>query len=379
MNQKEKRHKIEEREQLTESQKVMIAKKSKDRCAWCGKKVYFGYGGTVDHYIPLKKGGTNAPENLVLMCKDCNAKKHSKIIPLNIAAKYVELPYLEELGNYFENFIDTYSYLSRGNLLACDMYQVDFVPEALTNMYESAHKRGNHRRASQLCLTYALIRAYPEDEDKLVDYYAKYLTKYKLLHSKDAARENIRFWMRFGSIYYIEKNNEISVMSCIAINHNGYISIDLFAYYSNNITLNMTSGIISAISKAIMHECNLYYIPLSINFVTEDKLTNWFLRDCESAITNGVLTCILNFIYNHDYPTKDKSEDQILAEGAISFKNFMQHFNDIENQVQLYLYENDLMDMSWIADEIIGRDFFDDKYYIEFDRVLEMHKSYLNP
>lgn len=33
----------------------------------------------VDHFIPLSRGGTNWPENLVLACGSCNSQKHTKL------------------------------------------------------------------------------------------------------------------------------------------------------------------------------------------------------------------------------------------------------------------------------------------------------------
>lgn len=46
------------------------------RCWHCGHKVDFFHA---DHLIPLKHGGTNWPNNIVIACRDCNLKKGSKL------------------------------------------------------------------------------------------------------------------------------------------------------------------------------------------------------------------------------------------------------------------------------------------------------------
>ena len=46
------------------------------RCFYCGKKVGEMYH--VDHVVPLSKGGSNGPENIVIACPPCNLSKHAK-------------------------------------------------------------------------------------------------------------------------------------------------------------------------------------------------------------------------------------------------------------------------------------------------------------
>ena len=48
------------------------------RCHWCGGDISGGKH-TVDHYIPLAKGGSNGPENLVMACLTCNCSKSDKL------------------------------------------------------------------------------------------------------------------------------------------------------------------------------------------------------------------------------------------------------------------------------------------------------------
>lgn len=49
----------------------------KGRCWWCGCKLKDGFH--VDHLIPLSRGGSNSPENLVISCPSCNSSKGSKL------------------------------------------------------------------------------------------------------------------------------------------------------------------------------------------------------------------------------------------------------------------------------------------------------------
>lgn len=49
----------------------------KGKCYWCGRKVGDLYH--VDHVIPVSRGGSNGPENLVIACPQCNQSKGDKL------------------------------------------------------------------------------------------------------------------------------------------------------------------------------------------------------------------------------------------------------------------------------------------------------------
>lgn len=55
-------------------------KNQQGKCYYCRKKVGITYD--VDHVIPLSKGGTNDPSNLVIACPHCNRSKCDKIVRL---------------------------------------------------------------------------------------------------------------------------------------------------------------------------------------------------------------------------------------------------------------------------------------------------------
>jgi 5-methylcytosine-specific restriction endonuclease McrA len=51
--------------------------RQRGKCHWCGEKVGRFYH--VDHVVPLSKGGSNGPENLVIACAFCNISKHDRL------------------------------------------------------------------------------------------------------------------------------------------------------------------------------------------------------------------------------------------------------------------------------------------------------------
>ena len=62
------------RRKFTLDEKRIIYAKYNGKCAICGQPVKFKKM-TVDHKVPLSKGGTNAMENLQLACHCCNLMK----------------------------------------------------------------------------------------------------------------------------------------------------------------------------------------------------------------------------------------------------------------------------------------------------------------
>lgn len=52
-------------------------KAQKGCCYWCGDELGQDY--QVDHALPLSRGGTNWPENIVISCASCNMKKGASL------------------------------------------------------------------------------------------------------------------------------------------------------------------------------------------------------------------------------------------------------------------------------------------------------------
>ena len=57
---------------------MQIARKFGYRCAYCGIKPERL---DPDHVVPLSRGGSNAPSNLLPSCPDCNTSKGAMTLP----------------------------------------------------------------------------------------------------------------------------------------------------------------------------------------------------------------------------------------------------------------------------------------------------------
>ena len=63
---------------LTASQWAAIKVAYRHRCAYCGTKESKRHPITMDHVIPLSKGGGTTPDNIVPACRSCNSAKKDR-------------------------------------------------------------------------------------------------------------------------------------------------------------------------------------------------------------------------------------------------------------------------------------------------------------
>lgn len=63
--------------QFTAADVLLQFKSQKGKCWWCGCELSSDYH--ADHLIPLSRGGTNHPENIVVSCPTCNISRQAKM------------------------------------------------------------------------------------------------------------------------------------------------------------------------------------------------------------------------------------------------------------------------------------------------------------
>jgi hypothetical protein len=64
-------------------------------CQYCG--LQNPYSGIIEHIIPVSKGGSNKPHNLVFACQRCNTEKKNKVwVPDNLDGITINQPQWRE-------------------------------------------------------------------------------------------------------------------------------------------------------------------------------------------------------------------------------------------------------------------------------------------
>lgn len=89
----------QDREYLSQAQKLQLFDAAKNKCAICGKSVEAGVRGLqADHKVPVSRGGTNALENWQAVCNHCNVGKRRACEGCTIACETCSWAYPEVVG-----------------------------------------------------------------------------------------------------------------------------------------------------------------------------------------------------------------------------------------------------------------------------------------
>ena len=363
-----KRQKIVERDEFTEEEKNRIAMKSDFRCCHCGKKAYFGYQASIEHFIPLSKGGTNRDINLVMLCKDCNKSKGNFIYAPRHYLDYLDEKYLDEIDKYFESYVQSFDFVNRDNVLACDRYKMMLDPIYLKNYMNYYHRKTFKEQDNFYQATW-LKRATYDDIDKLTEYLIKYLRKYDCLDSEEAARINIEFWLDFGCIYYIELFNEIKCFVTVMVTKaNGrvlvednnieyFISMNLFSYYKNTKSDAIALGLVKAIPRFIMVEQEMYQIPVRICMAKKDT-SNWIAHQGNKSYYNEDSRFISSFTVFYMREFEDQSQEkaiqsltQINEDKKVN--DFFKRFSNIsEERIRKWFEDHNQPVYEWMLNEL---------------------------
>lgn len=133
------REKIEERTHFSWAVKEPLLKETGGRCAHCGVPLDRYTNLSVDHVIPLNKGGTNDPENLTVLCDDCNLLKSDMILPPMNWYAYLSVKRRKALREHMRKYMRETDYLAEDCLMPVDTFRLE-VPITTKKKYRNGYK-----------------------------------------------------------------------------------------------------------------------------------------------------------------------------------------------------------------------------------------------
>lgn len=261
----EQRKKFTEHKWFTPEEKLFIRNKSNNVCSHCGKKLSDDF--TVEHVIPISKGGSNSLANIVALCYNCNSNKDNYIYHPKDYYKYLLPEYLDELLQNQITYYNEFDWLTPNSVLPEDMreFRIDIIPKS--NSLKSHDCRNRVKRVPVVTTSIYLKKAVYSDLDDLYRFYVKYLNS-NIIESNTTsitriAKEKISGWFEDGVIYFlVDRINEIKAI--IPVQFVGYFD-DYFKYVEE---ASKSDGVVPYFETPIIQKSDTNYTLVLIKAYT---------------------------------------------------------------------------------------------------------------
>ena len=309
---------IKMREQTTERirfdhrDKKEILQKSGGRCAHCGKPLTHK-NATIDHVIPISKGGTNENDNLVALCHECNYKKGDEVINPVAYYKYLSEEHLEIFRANHREYCEDISFLTTKNYMREDRMEVRYMASSKPLIGHRQKTRGGKIMAHCIQASAVLYKAKYEDLNEVKEYLDKYHKKFDL--ETDYLEESISETFTRGCIYVLKRGFEILAVFPVTIQKRYALSETQESYVM------CFSGIPVFYQKK-------EYLPL--------------IEDCMARINHGVVTANGKNIavYEVTYPANDQYIKEFVEDSAsYGYAKFMEDGDGWERALMCQRWE----------------------------------------
>lgn len=118
------RKRVEQRSFIPSFVRERVLKNCNGVCAHCGCKLTIGENFTIEHVIPLNKGGNNDENNYVALCKDCNKGKSDDIVEPKDWYPYLPKGRLVEVQKLFEDYCKRTDWLGYDTVFKTDQFNL---------------------------------------------------------------------------------------------------------------------------------------------------------------------------------------------------------------------------------------------------------------
>lgn len=120
------RQRSEERTYIPQQIRYQVLSECGGVCAHCGNRLNIGHNFTLEHIIPLNKGGTNETENFVALCYPCNKAKSDDIVSPSLYYPHLPKNKLARAQSIFDDYMKNVRYLANDTLFPMDQFDTTF-------------------------------------------------------------------------------------------------------------------------------------------------------------------------------------------------------------------------------------------------------------
>lgn len=346
-----KRQQITDRQYYDVEDKNELLYKTNFRCGRCGKQLGMNPNSTLDHFVPLSKGGINQKLNIVPLCEECNKRKSNKIVDPEWYLKYIRNDEKAKLIGYFESYLKSFQYLSRRNILACDMYEIKVYTGPMLREKNEKKRKAMEEKVSK---SFLLERVFEQDRKETEEFFEEYLKKHGQFASRENVRMNIEFWTTFGVIYIIrdEQTNQIRFMVPITVQKDedeqqNVIMAYAFSQYSGLLSSRMVGMLPAFFIRTITNEQKeLNYIRFQMNVLKNDKAFDFMKSLVEWKSDSSAFMYMMQGYKRKEYEGDPDEEDET--------KNaFYRSFRDVKKHLDTFLGRNGYDEVRWMGEDVL--------------------------
>lgn len=303
------RRKIEERKQFTKEEKQFILDKSCGRCCHCGKELHIGDNFTVEHAIPLSKGGTNQPWNIVALCKECNDTKADFVVDIEDYYKYLNKDELELLVQKQVEYFELVNWFEMKNITKHDTISIRVLSQNNNSMNIVKKRKKYYTEAQEF--EFIMQKAVYSDLDSVYKLMLEYDKRYSINREKEEVKQIISNAFQYG-IIYILRNKEGKLVCAIPMAFTMITDIfveqcvlKVFTPVYSEIMLEDTRAVHLAIEYIIENIKEIFDEYKAIPMIVSKACNDWTIQ-----ITN-------QFRVGNCYFMPFKNENNIVSEYAI--------------------------------------------------------------
>lgn len=201
---------IEKRINFTKEEREAVLNKTDCKCARCGMALDTETL-TIDHFIPLSKGGSNMASNLIPLCEECNQIKDNAVMHPRDYIKYLKDTHKKEIESLYNWYCEDYKWYDRNNYTIEDRM---IIPYPIYLQSSRSHKKKENRpvlyvgNAILEKLDYSML-------DEAYEFTLRYMKRLKLNTSN--LKNTMSDIFARGCIYRIRNNSGLIAVIPIQI------------------------------------------------------------------------------------------------------------------------------------------------------------------